>query len=620
MAKQVVNLGTSANKGDGDPLRTAFTKVNSNFTELYASVGTLDGDVTGSVFADDSTLLVDGVAGKIVGPIESTSILPGNGATDIGSTGNRFYNAWFTGQIATDSVLATILYGPLTGNVTGNVSGTAGAVAFSGITSKPTTLAGYGITDAATSAQGTTADSALQSVAFTDLTTTPTTLAGYGITDAQVSGALTDGDIKGSVFADDSTLLVDGVAGKIVGPIETTSLRTSETGIALGSTAGAINQGYAAVAVGSGAAGGNQGAEGVAIGLLAGSVNQGAGAVAISNAGTGFQGAQAIAIGYTAGSTYQGIKAIAVGFLAGGNNQGASAIAIGDEAGTGGEATATYVSGGVASTTLVLNNVINIVVGMRVTGTGFTHTDLDLQQTVVSVVDATTVTLSAVANGGTPSGTLTFKGQQSSLAVAIGQKAGKTSQGQKAVAIGKQAGLYNQGGYGVAIGSNAGIISQGDYGIGIGNQAGKERQGTNGVAVGFVAGKTDQGQQAIAIGTAAGSTTQGDAAVAIGHLSGQSAQGSSAIAIGYAAGSTNQHANSIVLNATGTALQTIQASSFVVKPIRSATMTTILGYDAASGEVTHNAAIPGYISLADLRTEVAASADFAAFKDRIAAL
>ena len=32
------------------------------------------------------------------------------------------------------------------------------------------------------------------------------------------------------------------------------------------------------------------------------------------------------------------------------------------------------------------------------------------------------------------------------------------------------------------------------------------------------------------------------------------------------------------------------------------------------------AAIPGYISLADLKTEVAASADFAAFKIRIAAL
>ena len=36
MAKQIINIGSSPNKGDGDPLRTAFTKVNENFTELYA--------------------------------------------------------------------------------------------------------------------------------------------------------------------------------------------------------------------------------------------------------------------------------------------------------------------------------------------------------------------------------------------------------------------------------------------------------------------------------------------------------------------------------------------------------------------------------------------------------
>lgn len=35
MAKQTVNIGTSANKGNGDPLRTAFTKINNNFDELY---------------------------------------------------------------------------------------------------------------------------------------------------------------------------------------------------------------------------------------------------------------------------------------------------------------------------------------------------------------------------------------------------------------------------------------------------------------------------------------------------------------------------------------------------------------------------------------------------------
>ena len=37
MAKQTINLGTSANKGDGDPLRTAFDKVNDNFDELYSA-------------------------------------------------------------------------------------------------------------------------------------------------------------------------------------------------------------------------------------------------------------------------------------------------------------------------------------------------------------------------------------------------------------------------------------------------------------------------------------------------------------------------------------------------------------------------------------------------------
>ena len=35
MAQQTVSIGSSANDGTGDPLRTAFTKINTNFTELY---------------------------------------------------------------------------------------------------------------------------------------------------------------------------------------------------------------------------------------------------------------------------------------------------------------------------------------------------------------------------------------------------------------------------------------------------------------------------------------------------------------------------------------------------------------------------------------------------------
>ena len=35
MAQKNINIGTNANDGTGDPLRTAFDKINDNFTELF---------------------------------------------------------------------------------------------------------------------------------------------------------------------------------------------------------------------------------------------------------------------------------------------------------------------------------------------------------------------------------------------------------------------------------------------------------------------------------------------------------------------------------------------------------------------------------------------------------
>ena len=49
MAKQTVNIGSAANDGTGDPLRTAFDKLNDNFDEVYA-----DDFVTTARLADDS--------------------------------------------------------------------------------------------------------------------------------------------------------------------------------------------------------------------------------------------------------------------------------------------------------------------------------------------------------------------------------------------------------------------------------------------------------------------------------------------------------------------------------------------------------------------------------------
>jgi len=60
MAKQVINIGTSANDGTGDPLRTAFDKVNDNFTELYNDDS---GDV-GSIIAGTG-VAVDQATGDV---------------------------------------------------------------------------------------------------------------------------------------------------------------------------------------------------------------------------------------------------------------------------------------------------------------------------------------------------------------------------------------------------------------------------------------------------------------------------------------------------------------------------------------------------------------------------
>ena len=42
MAKQTINIGSNANDGTGDPLRTAFNKINENFAELYGDDSSAD--------------------------------------------------------------------------------------------------------------------------------------------------------------------------------------------------------------------------------------------------------------------------------------------------------------------------------------------------------------------------------------------------------------------------------------------------------------------------------------------------------------------------------------------------------------------------------------------------
>lgn len=163
------------------------------------------------------------------------------------------------------------------------------------------------------------------------------------------------GDLTGSVFANDSTQLIDGDTATVYGNIEATTLRTSETKIAFGSQAAETTQGTEAIAIGRYAGQTNQGLRGIAIGFQAGYNQQQDRGIAVgSGAGGTNQGTFAIAIGQDASNINQGTRSIAIGDTAGGTSQGANSIAIGRLAGVAGTVANSIIlnaSGAATSTT-----------------------------------------------------------------------------------------------------------------------------------------------------------------------------------------------------------------------------------------------------------------------------
>ena len=85
-------------------------------TVTVAATGPFDGDLTGSVFSDGSTLLVDGTGGRLVGPLATSGLagnLPVNGFAIVStSNGNINITPNGTGQVLINSGLT------ITGNVT----------------------------------------------------------------------------------------------------------------------------------------------------------------------------------------------------------------------------------------------------------------------------------------------------------------------------------------------------------------------------------------------------------------------------------------------------------------------------------------------------------------------
>jgi hypothetical protein len=117
MAKQTINIGTTANDGTGDQLRSAFDKVNDNFTELYSDDA---GDV-GSIVAGTGISVNQATGAVTVTNSSPDQTVALTGGTSI-STSGTYPN--FT--ITNDSPNATH-----TGDVTG---GAALTIASSAVT------------------------------------------------------------------------------------------------------------------------------------------------------------------------------------------------------------------------------------------------------------------------------------------------------------------------------------------------------------------------------------------------------------------------------------------------------------------------------------------------------
>jgi hypothetical protein len=81
MSKQVINVGTAANDGTGDTIRTAMVKSNSNFTELYDKFSPIESSTNANL-----SLLYCDADGKL-NPISGIKFNPTTGELRFDSTG-----------------------------------------------------------------------------------------------------------------------------------------------------------------------------------------------------------------------------------------------------------------------------------------------------------------------------------------------------------------------------------------------------------------------------------------------------------------------------------------------------------------------------------------------------
>jgi len=200
------------------------------------------GDITGSVFSDDSTLMIDGVNGLITGPINTTAF---NLEGDAVITGGIFATTDIQTSSGTISAPVGGFAGDIVGDVVGNVVGDITGSVFA----DDSTLMIDSVNGLITGAINTDAfnldgDAVITGGVFA--TTLGGTLSGdsTGLHTGDVVGNVVGnttgyhtGDVSGSIFSQDSSLVVDGLTGFVVANVTNDATESSRV------QAGSINVG-----------------------------------------------------------------------------------------------------------------------------------------------------------------------------------------------------------------------------------------------------------------------------------------------------------------------------------------------------------------------------------------
>jgi hypothetical protein len=215
MAKQTIGIGSSANDGTGDPLRTAFDKINDNFTELYGSTAEANDLVEDTSPQLGGDMDVNGQRITSARSNEDIILLP-NGTGGVVASAVRIAGTTLSSDDSSSITIAEGLQANGVVNIDGAVTATS-TVAVTGATTLSSTLAVTGattITDALTATSVTT-NEIVSNGSNADITLDPTGTGDINLTagadvNLPANIGLTFGDDAEKIEGDGTDLTISG--------------------------------------------------------------------------------------------------------------------------------------------------------------------------------------------------------------------------------------------------------------------------------------------------------------------------------------------------------------------------------------------------------------------------